>query len=432
MVPSQAQGVEEIVTTHLEHAVGCVLASAAFQRSHRLSQLLRYLAEHTASGDVEGVKEAAIGQRVFGRPPNYNSAEDNIVRANIRQLRLKLEEYYAGPGAADPWIVSLPKGSYSLAVERRHGPVAPETTLPAGTTQRRAWSKPAAIGVACGAAAFLILTFAFPRPAAVEPPRAGSPRCLLGLLAANPGQRLSVVVPDADVQMYQRLTGRTVALQDYLARKFTRAEALQDVSPALAASADALFRHVNTQSFVLDLIPRFAQVIPPSQLSVRHPSTLAVSDFEKDNALLISGPYGDPWVQLFDPNLNFQVAIDADKRAYIANRAPRASEQKTYYNYTDASHTVFCYARIAYLPGLSASNRVLLAGGPHTASTDAACRFLTRPDSLMAVYRLFHVNSPAQLPWFELLVEARALGNSPWSMRILAHRVVAAQTALAH
>jgi len=35
------------------------------------------------------------------------------------------------------------------------------------------------------------------------------------------------------------------------------------------------------------------------------------------------------------------------------------------------------------------------------------------------------VTRPSQLPWFELLVEARALGNSPWTMRILASRTVA-------
>lgn len=232
-----------------------------------------------------------------------------------------------------------------------------------------------------------------------------------------------VVVPDADVQLYQRLTGHTVSLQDYIGRKFTRPEALAQAAPALAGSSDALFRHETTQSFVLDLIPKFAEVVPPAQLSVRHPGALDMVDFQNDNALLISGPYGDPWVQLFDGNLNFQIKADSTGHAHIADRAPASWEHPAYYNFTDSSHTV-CYARIAYLPGLTSASRILLAGGPHTASTDAACRFLTRPDSIGTVCRLFGVKSAAQLPWFELLVEARALGNAPWSMQVIAHRKV--------
>ena len=66
----------------------------------------------------------------------------------------------------------------------------------------------------------------------------------------------------------------------------------------------------------------------------------------------------------------------------------------------------------------------MLAGGPHSASTEAASRFLTRPDFLKTVSALFRVRDPAQLPWFELIVEARAIGNSPWTMRILSHKTV--------
>lgn len=408
---------------NLQEAVERVLLSASFQRSRRLAQLLQYLSEHTLSGDLDGLKEQAIGQRVFGRPATYNAAEDNIVRSNIRQLRLKLEEYYAGPGASDPFQVVLPKGAYSLLLEPRGERAAAPPVPP----RRRShlWSG-AAAGLGCGLAAVLVAALVLrPAPVRSGADAATPARCLLGLLAANPGQRLLVVVPDSDVQLYQRLTGRTVSLQDYVARRFIQPDALKDAGPEMPARADALFHNTTTQSFVLDLIPKFAQVVPPAQISVRHPSTLAVSDFERDNALLISGPYGDPWVQLFDGSLNFQIEHGGDGRAHIRNRVPHGGEQVSYANYSDSKGTTICYARIAYLPGLSSpSGRVLLAGGPHTASTEAACRFLTERNSLEMVERLFGVNSPARLPWFELLVEARALENSPWTMRVLAHRVV--------
>ena len=415
--PSRALAVEE----NLQEAVERILASPAFRRSHRLSQLLQYLAEHTAGGDVEGLKEQAIGQRVFGRPATYSAAEDNIVRSNIRQLRLKLEEYYAGAGSDEAAHVVLPKGSYSLLMER---PAVPAEILAGALEPKSDWRRPAAAGGACGLAVGAIavaLMIWMPARAGVE---SAAPRCLLGLIAPNPGQRLLVVVPDADVQLYQRLTGQAVTLQNYLERHFTEPKAFQAAGPELTSRTEALFHNITTQSFVLDLIPKFAQVVPPAQLSVRHPSALTVSDFEHDNAVLISGPNGDPWVQLFDGGLNFQIENEGQGPAHIRNRTPQEGEQDKYSNYKDPKGTQICYARIAYLPGLASGGRALLAGGPHTASTQAACRWLTDRDSLETVERLFGVKPGGRLPWFELLVESRALGNSPWSMKVVAHRVV--------
>ena len=152
---------------------------------------------------------------------------------------------------------------------------------------------------------------------------------------------------------------------------------------------------------------------------------LTVKDFEGDNALLISGPFGDPWVQLFDNQLNFQIETGGDNRsAHIVNRDPQPGEKREYWNFVDPSQTTICYARLAYLPGLTVGSRVLLAGGPHTASTQAASLFLTSSESASQLCALFQVKKATQLPWFELLVEARALGNSPWTMRILASRRV--------
>jgi hypothetical protein len=94
---------------HASAAIGSILESHVFQRTHRLSELLGFLAERTLKGDGQPVKEAEIGHFVFGRPPGYNTSDDTIVRANIRQLRMKLDEYYQSEGLQDPWRVSIPK-----------------------------------------------------------------------------------------------------------------------------------------------------------------------------------------------------------------------------------------------------------------------------------------------------------------------------------
>ncbi len=423
-VPAPRTALSEPAAHSLRQAVQEVLASPSFQRSPRLRQLLTYIAENTIKGDADSLKEPAIGQHVFSRPASYSAAEDNIVRSNVRQLRAKLDEYYALPGAGGTHRLLIPKGSYSVSLVAAGEPASP--LPPAG---RRNFTRPATLaGLSAAVLALLAFAFFLGRRAAPSGPPLSPPPCLLTLLAPSPGQRLLVVVPDSGLQLYQTLTGHPIQLEDYIDRRFLTPEGLRGLPPAIAGNASELFARELTQSFVLRLIPRFAQAVPPAELSVRHPRTLAVKDFDRDNALLVSGPWGDPWVQLFDRALNFQVVVDtASRRTRIVNLHPRPTERNEYYNFTDpATKTVVCYARIAYLPGLSSNNRVLLAGGPHTASTQAASLFLTRPDSLDTVLHLFHAAAPKALPWFELLVEARAIGDAPWSMRILASRAIAA------
>lgn len=405
----------------LQAAVDRILSSSCFHRSRRLYELLGYLTEQTLKGDSDSLKESVIGHRLFGRPTDYSAAEDNIVRSNVRQLRLKLEEFYLTEGIEDTSRVTIPKGSYGVVLQQ----VATPSGYTVSNLQQNALPKTANIKrrliVAVSVAACVVMGLML----FLSARRAHAPNSLLGLLSPDPGRRLLVVVPDANVQLYQRLTGRPVTLQDYIAHRFTQVDELKRVSPDLAKYANDLFHSPATQGFVLTLIPSFAQVVGPEFLSVRTPDMLTVKDFEGDNALLISGPFGDPWVQLFDHSLNFQIETGGDNRsAHIVNREPRRGEKREYWNFVDPSQTTICYARIAYLPGLTPGSRVLLAGGPHTASTQAASLFLTNTDSVQQLCHLFHVRRPEQLPWFELLVEARALGNSPWTMRILAVRTV--------
>ena len=66
-----------------------------------------------------------IGVLVFDRAPGYDPKIDSIVRVQARQLRAKLDEYYAGPGRADEIRFQIPKGSYAPVIRT----VAPRETL---------------------------------------------------------------------------------------------------------------------------------------------------------------------------------------------------------------------------------------------------------------------------------------------------------------
>ena len=89
-----------------------VLSADVLAGATRLSRLLRYIVERTVAGEGDQLKEYVLGVEVFDRPPSYDPRLDSIVRVEARRLRTKLEEYYQGPGAADPLVISIPRGSY--------------------------------------------------------------------------------------------------------------------------------------------------------------------------------------------------------------------------------------------------------------------------------------------------------------------------------
>ena len=104
-----------------------ILASETFVNSSRLSRFLRYVVEQTLDGRGERLKEYQIGVDVFERSRDYDQRTDPVVRVEARQLRFKLSEYYAGLGANDEVVISLPKGGYTARFERRAVQTGPES-----------------------------------------------------------------------------------------------------------------------------------------------------------------------------------------------------------------------------------------------------------------------------------------------------------------
>src|SRR5437660_6376979 len=81
----------------LTEALDQLLASKTFSRSGQLKRLLVYLREATISTDPAVWSETSIGANAFGRR-DFNPKLDTIVRVEMRRLRQKLDEYYAGEG----------------------------------------------------------------------------------------------------------------------------------------------------------------------------------------------------------------------------------------------------------------------------------------------------------------------------------------------
>jgi adenylate cyclase len=93
-----------------------LLASRDFDATPRSRDFLRFVFEETMAGRPDGLTQAAVATRVFGRRHDFDPTIDPIVRIQAGRLRRSLERYYLLTGAADRVRIDLPRGGYAPVV----------------------------------------------------------------------------------------------------------------------------------------------------------------------------------------------------------------------------------------------------------------------------------------------------------------------------
>src|SRR5260370_30280299 len=99
-----------------------IVASRYLSRSTRLQDLLQYLCDRVVEDEAGEIHEHEVGHRVFGRPVDYDTASDNIVRVHASMLRKRLEQYFTAEGSRETLIVEIPKGNYAPVFRERTQP----------------------------------------------------------------------------------------------------------------------------------------------------------------------------------------------------------------------------------------------------------------------------------------------------------------------
>jgi len=107
-----------------------ITASEVFRRAERQCRFLRYVVEQALSGKTDRLKGYTIALEVFDRTPDFDPNIDSIVRVEAGRLRSKLRDYYRQPGAADPILIDLPRGTYAPVIRRAAGGAPPADDVP--------------------------------------------------------------------------------------------------------------------------------------------------------------------------------------------------------------------------------------------------------------------------------------------------------------
>jgi hypothetical protein len=413
-----------------------VISSAPFRKAGRLRELLRYLAHVClpAEGSVftdHDLTEQKIGQAVFGKPAGYSPVEDSSVRVHMRQLRLKLHEYFDSEGRDEALVVEIPRGSYILVFHAIPAP-APAAPAPSSPLPRL---RPAPALLLLWSALLLLAAagvfFLAKSRAPATPQTAPWP---LSAVFAN-GRRTQIVLADATYSIRRILSQKPASLEDYLQRDFRQRP---DASPLKQSgmkqpgsylesySADALltsWADVAVATSFLKLLPGRLDLI-----AVRSARDLRLRELEEGNYVFLGSPASNPWVLLFENRLNFQEVRGDETHGvvrFFRNREPRPGEQPTYRGLPRTGADGEDYAAIALLPSESRPGNILIIQGLQQEATEAAGLFLADEGGRRNLRAALGSSAQSPLPaYFEVLLRIQAVGGSASSTSIVASRIV--------
>lgn len=438
--------------------------SGGLGRSRLLADFLLFIVDRHIRDRTDEITEQQIGILVFGRAEGYDASDDNIVRSYARTLRRRIEEYFATEGASEPLRLEIPRGGYAPAFSSR--PVEtepstearsiPQTTSPlsddksigSGTGSMPAESRPSqasevvgpsstsakaaearvtlhkygavltlCVGIVLGLVVAAFHPMNFLKRATAPPPEAASAALWSELFGSD---RDTFIVPsDGGLVIMQRLIDRPLPLANYINASY-RAKAEADAAPG-APEILKLGARRFTSVVDLDFVAHIAQLdeVVPTRMVIRYARDLRIDELRTGNAILIGSVEANPWIELFQPQMNFRFEINAgnDKPSGIRNVHPRPGESMIYG--TGPDHT---YGLIAYRPNLTSTGHVLIVGGLNTAGTEAATTFLLTPSLMMQVLQRAK-SAHGGLQPFELLVDAGSVATNASSPKAVLERV---------
>lgn len=405
-----------------------IIQTEPFQKSTRLPSLLLYLARHTIQGDRQKLTEQVIGQAVFGKRHHYNPAEDSAVRVYVRQLRLRLHEYYHSPQVHEDLIVSIPKGGYALdfspssPAESSAVPHTDALHLPPSSRRFELRGVLAgtsvlflAIAVICGIGWYRAVAT---RPAVPWP--------LAGIF--HKGEPTTLVMADAGFAL-RMLGDQEVPLDSYIDHSY-----LQPILPKHMTENESIVLHYFDSSRITSDADAHAAAVLASlagpysdNLLVRSARDVNANDLTHGDFIFIGSKTSNPWVELLDSRMNFQIIENGPHGSrYILNRSPQNGERRKYES--DSMGTLASgddYAVIAMLPAKTGSGSSLILEGVRMEGTKAAIALLQSPAGRAKLQsKLAALNGGKSPQYFEAVLHAQSVAGATISVDVAATRVL--------
>lgn len=427
--------------THRE-LVSRIVTSPTFSRTKRLSTLFTYICDMALKGRDGELNEQNIGNAVFGRSPDYDSSIDGIVRTQASRLRARLDQYYDQEGTEEPVRVFIPKGGYVPVFMPRHAAEeqppnpAPQlhTVVPSSNplpldsisaaSPSKGWMLPWVLCLLLSGALVALLVRGRTK-AALE--SANVPPHPLWSQVFSPQHSTLEVPGDSGLVLSHVFDERSISLDQYLMGNYRSSNANfpgHPLSPEVRSQRAEVANRRYTSIVDLDAAAALVQIAASahSSLQIRYARDLRPNDLKTGNVILIGAFEANPWVELFERNMNFILQNNYQAHVFsVINRSPHAGEPAHWDSiWSDPQHRI--YGVVAFTPNLSGNGNALLIEGTSMAGTEAAWDFISDDSQLLPFLK--RVQRPdGKIPHFELLLATRNMSSSAIRSSLLAWRI---------
>lgn len=456
----------DIAVASLRQHLKEIVDGTAFHGSHRSAQFLGYIVDRAIAGDFESLKERVIGVELFGRSPSYNTGEDAIVRVTASDVRRRLLQHYGTYGTTSGLRISLPLGSYvpeivceqppALAestgagaaavttdvlehVSALQGPVAvaPEPTripdavvtaengLAETRNSVRRWQLIALL--------LLIGDLALAGAYVARTRRATdvTPNILPWTALFTPSRATHVITSDPTLVNVQEITGVELSVSDYANHRYIPEP--NKLTPDELRFSRMLLGGDTSSAAAVDT-PIAANIVALGRNTARNidvhaARSIRLADLKTDdNFVFLGSPRSDPWVSLFNNQLDFVFAFDKNSRQeFIRNVHPRPNELSTYNPTAQGWATGQSFGILAFVQNPDQNGQVLLLAGASGEGTEAAGKLATSPDRLAPLLRTCGIQPSGPPQHFELLFRFSSMAGSPSDISVVACHVLSGQ-----
>ncbi|HEY3840157.1 MAG TPA: hypothetical protein VGL72_26475 [Bryobacteraceae bacterium] len=411
-----------------------VIASPAFKGSRRSQQFLQFVVENALDGHFGELKERNLGIKLFDRPPSYNTADDAIVRVTACDVRKRLLQYYSEVDSGSEFRIELPPGSY--IPEFQMNPTAPPAevaesfALPAIGEEKpvqieAAPGKPIAALVAYTAITICIgilgwlwlthrLTIAGPAAERLQPWSA--------LFQAN--RHTHVVFCDPEIVTIQKVSDSNLSVSDYANQNYWPSPL--PAKPELQwIRQSGAFRGATVAAVDAAILLRISSLGIPGtarDLEVHTARSLHLADFKtEDNFVVLGSPRSNPWVGLFQNQLDFSFEFDPQrKQEFIRNKRPGKEESPAYIPTAGGWDTGQAYSIIAMVGNPNQTGHVLLIAGSNAEATEAAGKLATNVTLMAQTLKNHGIDPKGPVHHFEILLQVSTLAGSFNSFDVIA------------
>jgi hypothetical protein len=421
-----------------------IIESPAFKGSRRSQEFLQFIVERALDGRFEDLKERMLGIELFGRSPSYDTGDDAIVRVTACDVRKRLNQFYTDFGRRSEFRIELPPGAYIPEIRStaavpgseakaagaidtaKAAPVLPPAVSSTDFPPSRAILAHSrlALGAAAVFAGTVALSFAIWSWQHSRPAEAGSSpvRVLPWSAMVQPNRQIRLIFCDPEIVNIQRLLNYSVTLSDYANQHYWPA----DMKPEFRRVFQVLsFRGASVAAVDAGTALRIESLLLPStkrELPMQTARSMRLGDFKtEDSFVLFGSPRSNPWVELFEDQLDFRFEFDNERKAeFIRNVRPQKGEAAQYVPTAEGWGTGQAYAIVALVGNPDQKGQVLLLAGSNAEATEAAGKLAVDLDALSKIFKNSGIDSNGPVRHFEILLRVSTMAGSPNTFDVIA------------